>query len=862
MVSSDIRTSFLDFFKNKGHRVCASSSLVPHNDPSLLFTTAGMVQFKDIFTGAQAREYPSAVTVQKCVRAGGKHNDLDQVGHTARHHTFFEMLGNFSFGDYFKEKAILYAWEFLTRVVDIPKEKLWITVYHTDEEACLLWKKIAGLSDDRIIKISTLDNFWSAGDTGPCGPCSEIFYDHGAHIPGGLPGTPDQDGDRFVELWNLVFMEFDQKEPGHRITLPAPSIDTGMGLERLAAVLQGVTDNFDTDILRAIIEHSGELSSTSIKGEHKVSHRVIADHLRSSSFLIADGVLPSNEGRGYVLRRIIRRALRHVHYLKAPSSHLSRLVSPFVSLMGDFYPEISQAKCLISSVLVQEGEKFADLLTKGLDLLEGWIDAHQGTIVFPGANAFQLYDTFGFPLDLTQDILKDRGLSVDETEFYTQMDRQKEKSRQSWVGSGAVVKDALWGQLSQSFPPTEFVGYEKTQAQGTLKGLVHKNEQIETLYRGQEGYVISDVTPFYGESGGQVGDRGKIEGPSGVMEVSTTYKHGNLIVHKGVVKEGTLTQNDPLCLTIDGDFRKKVRRHHSATHLLQAALRKVLGTHVMQKGSLVTQEKLRFDFSHHHPLTTQELEEVEDLVNEFICQNFSTTSKIMDQKQALQEGAMAFFGEKYESSVRVITMGKASKELCGGTHVQATGEIGFFKITHESGIASGIRRIEAVVGEAACNYVHQLTNKIKRISTQLRVPPAQIEEKICQLLQKKNTPSPSQPTVSLIKEEAGSIPLWHGHSDVVSPKELKSMIDRFKQEIGSGIIVLCAQNDDKTTVLVGVTQDLTAHFQAPDLVAAALGKDGAGGGRPDLAQGGGTKEKYPIVIERIKSNLEKRGARG
>ena len=858
MFSDAIRSAFLAYFQSKGHRVCPASSLIPYNDPSLLFTTAGMVQFKDIFTGREKRPYPSAVTVQKCVRAGGKHNDLEQVGHTARHHTFFEMLGNFSFGDYFKEQAILYAWDFLTREVGLSQDRLWITVYHTDEEAYNLWAKIA--QPEHILRIATQDNFWSAGDTGPCGPCSEIFYDHGPHLKGGLPGSSESDGDRFVELWNLVFMQFNQMGPEERQLLSEPSIDTGMGLERFACVLQGVSNNFETDILRALVEQSFALSRKIIdESGHDlplISHRVIADHVRSSSFLIADGVLPSNEGRGYVLRRIIRRALRHVHYIKAAPSHLSALVPLLVEKMGGFYPELLHGSALVQSVLCQEGERFQELLDHGLALIEEWLSYPYGGNVFPGSKAFQLYDTYGFPLDLTQDIVKEQGLTVDEKEFYQYMEQQKEQSRQSWVGSGAAVRNHEWMKLSPSLLETQFTGYTEEESLGTLHTLLQGQVLVETLSCQQEGIILSDITPFYGESGGQVGDQGIITGPEGVFEVKETHKHGTIILHHGVVREGTFRRGHPLRLCVASKRREKINIHHSATHLLQSALRSVLGSHVTQKGSLVNTDKLRFDFSHHRALSWEEIQHVEAQVNESIRCNLLVSMCHMDQKKALQEGAMAFFGEKYEEQVRVLTMGSVSKELCGGTHVESTGKIGLFKIIHEVSVASGIRRIEAVAGEAALLFVQQMHKQIKNLSAQLKTAPWQLEEKIEQLLQKKSMPDPKAKEVPTMKEKIGPICFWHAHIQDMRPKDLKEWMDQLKQQIGSGIIALSTTMANKVTALVGVTQDLTPTWDASDLLTTALQEDGSGGGRADLAQGGNTCGDPSVFIGRLKKAIE------
>ncbi len=849
--SRDIRSSFLQFFQEKGHHPYPSASLIPHNDPSLLFTTAGMVPFKDIFTGKQKAPYPSAVSSQKCVRAGGKHNDLDQVGYTARHHTFFEMLGNFSFGDYFKEKAILYAWEYLTKILQIPQEKLWITVYHTDDEAFHLWQKIASIPSHRLIRISTLDNFWSAGDTGPCGPCSEIFYDHGEHIPGGPPGSADADGDRFVELWNLVFMELDQIAPGERILLPAPSIDTGMGLERISAVMQGVHNNFETDLFVPLILESEALSNT--KGSHTVSHRVIADHLRSVCFLIADGVLPSNEGRGYVVRRIIRRALRHVHYLGALCSHMTQLVPVFINHMGTVYPELVRAQCLIESVLTQESDRFQDLLKTGLDMLDTWMSQSKDQRVLPGSYAFQLYDTFGFPLDLTQDILREKGLSVDEQEFSKCMAQQKALSRHSWAGSGESETDSFWDNLCDKISPSVFLGYTSLSAQGTVQYLSNQKEDHESLRSGQEGYVIVPQTPFYPQSGGQIGDRGWIQGPKGRFDVHDTQKYGHFIIHKGVMTEGTLAIGDPVSLQVNEETRARIKVHHSATHLLQAALRALLGDHVTQKGSLVTDERLRFDFSHPAPLTSEQWEALENMVNKFIRDNSLVSDDIMDHHQAIQSGAMALFGEKYDDEVRVITMGTASKELCGGTHVSSTGDIGIFKIVSETSVACGVRRIEAVAGQAGLEYFQNLHTHLKRLSGLLKTSPAHLEEKISQLLSKKAPSSATVPS-STVKEIIGSLSLWHSHEHSTDPKGLRAIIDRYKNQMVSGIAMVTNSLDGKMSVLIGVTEDLTSRWSALDLLKKVL-QNPKGGGRPDFAQGGCPSEDPMMLVQRVKEAL-------
>lgn len=857
MRSSILRQSFLDFFAKKGHTILPSASLIPHGDPSLLFTAAGMVPFKDFFTGEQTPPSSCVASSQKCVRVGGKHNDLEQVGRTARHHTFFEMLGNFSFGDYFKEKAICYAWEFLTQVLDLSKEKLWITVYHEDDEAFSLWRKIAGVPESRIIRIATDDNFWSAGPLGPCGPCSEIFYDHGEGVRGGPPGSPDADGDRFVELWNLVFMAYEQLEE-ERVLLPKPSIDTGMGLERIAAVMQGVHDNFDTDVFQALIQHSAAQSATS---QHpvgdNVAHRVIADHLRSSSFLIADGVLPSNEGRGYVLRRILRRALRQVHAIGGGPSHLADLVPTLIAEMGECYGELMRAQSLIKAVLTQEGERFKVLLSKGLTLLSEWSQQGRGAI-FPGEKAFQLYDTYGFPLDLTQDILRELGIEVDEKTFSEHMERQRHQSRSSWTGSGATVMEPIWREMNEALAPTLFVGDTQSVALAHLMAMVVEGKQVRRLEMGQAGSIVTDSTPFYGESGGQIGDSGVITGATGRMNVLDTQRIGQIWVHRGTVEEGFFELGDSVTLLIDQSRRDAIARNHSATHLLQSALRVVLGEHVTQKGSLVNAEKLRFDFSHASALSAQEWHDVELYVNRHVLMNHEVESVFMPQKEALESGAMALFGESYAEIVRVVTMGKeaTSKELCGGTHVKRTGDIGLIKITSESGIAAGIRRIEAITGEKALQLFQELSCQMKRLSSQLRVPSDAIESKMQQLLAKKNVPSECAVTLTE-KETLGTLAFWHAHVPEVEPGNLKESMDWLKRQMGSGVLALGTTINDKMTLLIGVSHDLLSQWNAKTLLFTAL-PHVRGGGRPDFAQGGSIhfEGDYAACIQRLRQALQ------
>ena len=718
---NEIRSTFLDYFKKNGHEIVPSSPLVPRNDPTLMFTNAGMVQFKNVFTGLEQRPYSTAATAQKCVRAGGKHNDLDNVGYTARHHTFFEMLGNFSFGDYFKERAIELAWNLITKEYGIDAKRLLVTVYHTDDEAFDLWKKIAGFSDDRIIRIPTSDNFWAMGDTGPCGPCSEIFYDHGDHIWGGPPGSADEDGDRFIEIWNLVFMQYEQVTKEERISLPRPSIDTGMGLERVSALLQGKHDNYDTDLFRALIEASEEATSVKAEGDRRASHRVIADHLRSSAFLIADGVLPSNEGRGYVLRRIMRRAMRHAQLLGAREPLMWKLLPSLVNEMGRAYPELMRAESLISETLKLEETRFRKTLERGLGLLaDATVDLAEGDQL-NGETAFKLYDTYGFPLDLTQDALRARNIGVDTAVFSAAMERQKAEARASWSGSGDAATETIWYELKEKLGATEFLGYDTEIAEGVVQAIVRDGRALEAAAKGDAVQLVLNQTPFYGESGGQMGDTGVISTDHAKLTVTDTQKRGEgLFVHSCVVEEGTINVGDAAALAVDHQRRSRLRANHSATHLLHEALREVLGTHVAQKGSLVAPERLRFDVSHPKPMTAKELKTVEEMANEMIVQNSTVTTRLMSVDDAIAEGAMALFGEKYGDEVRVVSMGhglrgsKANRpysvELCGGTHVGATGEIGLVRIVGESAVGAGVRRLEALTGVSA----HELSQRAGR----------------------------------------------------------------------------------------------------------------------------------------------------
>jgi alanyl-tRNA synthetase len=861
--ANEIRTAFLDFFARHDHEIVASSPLVPRNDPTLLFTNAGMVQFKNVFTGQENRAYQRAVTSQKCVRAGGKHNDLENVGYTARHHTFFEMLGNFSFGDYFKELAIELAWTLVTKEFGLAKDRLMVTVYAEDDDAAALWGKIAGLPDERILRIATSDNFWAMGDTGPCGPCSEIFYDHGPQMAGGPPGSPDEDGDRFVEIWNLVFMQYEQLEPGKRIDLPRPSIDTGMGLERIAAVMQGKHDNYDTDLMRAIIEASAEASGQDPDGPHKVSHRVIADHLRASAFLIADGVLPSNEGRGYVLRRIMRRAMRHAHKLGGKEPLVWRLVPTLVAMMGEAFAELRRAEALIAETLKLEEGRFKETLGRGLKLLEeetGKLGDGRG---LDGEVAFKLYDTYGFPLDLTQDILRGQGRGVDIAGFETAMERQRAAARKAWAGSGEAATDALWFELQEKVGATEFLGYQTESAEGTVVALVRGGESVERTSAGEEVEVLVNQTPFYGESGGQMGDTGTIVTAEGAeLSVTDTQKKlGTLHVHMATVTRGEIALGDMVELWVDGARRADLRAHHSATHLLHEALRRRLGEHVTQKGSLVAPDRLRFDFSHPKALSRDDLVAIEADVNRHIRDNALVLTRFMTPERAVEEGALALFGEKYGEEVRVVSMGgdepsKAgghySTELCGGTHVTRVGDIGFLKIVSEGALAAGVRRIDAVAGRAALDYVDEQERLLQDAAAAVKAAPADLPARVTQLVEERRKLERDNVDLRrrLATGEAADSPAVRQVDGVnfaarslrdVPPKDLKPMADELKKQVGSGVVALVASNDGKASLVVAVTEDLTARYDAVELVRAgsrALGGSG-GGGRADMAQAGG-----------------------
>lgn len=855
---NDIRSTFLDYFRRHGHEIVPSSPLVPHNDPTLLFTNAGMVQFKNVFTGVEQRPYRRAVTAQKCVRAGGKHNDLDNVGYTARHHTFFEMLGNFSFGDYFKDFAIELAWNLITKEYGLPKDRLLATVYAEDDEAFELWKKIAGLDERRIIRIPTSDNFWAMGDTGPCGPCSEIFYDHGPGVPGGPPGSEDADGDRFIEIWNLVFMQFEQVDKETRIPLPKPSIDTGMGLERLAAVLQGKHDNYDIDMFEALIGASVALTGTHAVGDQRPSHKVIADHLRASAFLIADGVMPANEGRGYVLRRIMRRGMRHAHLLGAREPLMWRLVPVLIDQMGHAYPELIRAEALVTEVLKLEESNFRRTLERGLKLLEEETARLPGGTPLPGEVAFRLYDTFGFPLDLTQDALRAQGRAVDLAGFEAAMAHQREAARAAWKGSGEAAIDPIWFDIREANGPTEFLGYEASRAEAKVTALVVNGEQVERAEPGPI-MVVTNQTPFYGESGGQLGDTGTIRAGDAVVAVTDTQKRlGDLHVHVGRLEGGSLAVGDIVELVIDEARRKRLRRAHSATHLLHAALRRHLGPHVAQKGSLVAPDRLRFDFSHPKPLTPDEIRLVEAEVNHFLRRNDEAQVRIMDRDAAIGAGAMALFGEKYGDQVRVVSMGQGedgstySVELCGGTHVRRTGDIALFRIASESAVAAGIRRIEAVTGELAFDEVRREHELLDGLAHSLKVSPAELPTRIEALIEERRRlereAAELRRRLALGGGPAGEAVKQVGRYrfaartlEGVPAKELRGTADALRKELGSGVVALVSVNDGKAAVVVSVSEDLAGEVNAVDLVrrgVAAVGGAG-GGGRADFAQGGG-----------------------
>lgn len=858
---NDIRSSFLSYFARNGHEAVASSPLVPRNDPTLMFTNAGMVQFKNVFTGVEKRDYVRATTSQKCVRAGGKHNDLDNVGFTARHHTFFEMLGNFSFGDYFKEHAIELAWNLLTKEWGLPKEKLTATIYQDDDEAMALWKKIAGLPEDRIVRLGAKSNFWQMGDTGPCGPCSEIFYDHGDKYWGGPPGSPEEDGDRFVEIWNLVFMQFEQFADGSRTSLPKPSVDTGSGLERVAAVMQGTNNNYEIDLFRSLI--SSTMHATNFNGDPTTpSLRVISDHVRAMSFLIAEGVLPSNEGRGYVLRRIMRRAMRHATLLGATDPVIHKIVPTLVKEMGQAYPELVRGEQMIEETVRLEEQRFLKTLSRGLVILdEATADLKQGDML-EGVTAFKLYDTYGFPLDLTQDALRTRGINVDLSGFEDAMARQRAEARKSWAGSGEASEDKVWFAVADQVGPTEFLGYETETAEGAVTALVKGGAIVDALNAGDEGYVVLNQTPFYGESGGQVGDTGAIIGEGIGATVVDTVKNNGVFGHKVKVSDGTIKVGTPLTLVVDHDRRSAIRANHSATHLLHEALRLVLGDHVAQKGSMVSADRLRFDFVHTKPITPQELAEVEEIANDIVLQNSPVETRLMGVEEAKESGARALFGEKYGDEVRVVSMGDPtgnavgwSVELCGGTHVRRTGDIGLITVLGDSGVAAGVRRIEALTAKGARQHARTNANLVAGVADALHVGPHEVFTRIEALQEnlKKAERALSDANKKLALGGGGSAPAsadetvngvtYVGRAvEGISAKDVKGLVDSEKKRIGSGVVTVVLKGEDgRGTVAVGVTDDLTGKYSAGDLIklaTAALGGQG-GGGRPDMAQGGG-----------------------
>jgi alanyl-tRNA synthetase len=893
---NEIRATFLDYFRKNGHEIVASSSLVPRNDPTLMFTSAGMVQFKNLFLGREQRSYTRAATAQKCLRAGGKHNDLDNVGYTARHHTFFEMLGNFSFGDYFKERAIDLAWTLVTKEYGLRKDKLLVTVYSEDEDAAALWRKVAGLKDDKIIRIPTSDNFWSAGDTGPCGPCSEIFIDQGEQLQGGPPGSADADGDRFLEFWNLVFMQYDQVAPGQRTDLPRPSIDTGMGLERISAILQGVYSNYDTDLFKALIEASVAETGVAAKGDRLPSHRVIADHLRASSFLIADGVLPSNEGRGYVLRRLMRRAMRHAHLLGAKEPLMHRLVPALAQQMGQSHPELVRAQALITETLKLEETRFRKTLARGLGLLDEATRNLRKGDVLAGEVAFKLYDTYGFPLDLTQDALRPRGISVDTAAFGTAMERQKAEARKAWKGSGEAATEDIWFDIKEKAGATEFLGYETEAAEGEIRVLVKGGKPVKSLAKGDKAELIVNQTPFYGESGGQIGDQGIVRGPGGALfrVGDTQRKLGDLIVHSGIVEAGAFKTGEAVELVVDHARRTATRANHSATHLLHEALRQVLGTHVAQKGSLVAPDRLRFDFSHPKPMSAEEIEKVEAMANAYVLQNSAVETRLMALEDAMQTGAMALFGEKYGEEVRVVSMGEPvpdppdqspakrnrawSVELCGGTHVRRTGDIGLVKVVAESASAAGVRRIEAVTGTGARAYLARQDQIVRDASGLLRAKPEDLVDRVKALLEERRSldkqladakrvlalgggsaaKGDGQAAAGAIRT-VGRVKLLARTVQGLDPKDLRGLVDDGKKQIGSGVVAIVGVTEDgKAGLAVGVTDDLVGSWSAVDLAKAgaeALGGRG-GGGRPDMAQAGGPDgSKAAAALQAIEAKL-------
>lgn len=869
---NQIRKTFLDYFAKNGHKVVPSSSLVPDNDPTLMFTNSGMVQFKNVLAGNETRDYTRATTAQKSVRAGGKHNDLDSVGYDVRHHTFFEMLGNFSFGDYFKEGAIPFAWELLTKDFGLPKDKLAVTIYYNDEDAYNLWKKVSGLPDDRIIRISTKDNFWQMGDTGPCGPCSEIFYDHGPEVLGGLPGTPEEDGDRFIEIWNLVFDQFEDLADGSRINLKRPGIDTGMGLERIAAILQGVHSNFDTDMFQHIIKSIADMANTDPNGPLKASHNVIADHLRSICFLIADGVLPSNEGRGYVLRRIMRRAMRHAYMLGVKDPMIYKLLPTLQKEMGEAYPELYTRENLIKETIKIEEERFGRTLDKGLKLLDEEISHLGRGDKLSGETAFKLYDTYGFPLDLTQDALKNKNIEVDTAGFDACMARQKEEARKNWAGSGDTAVEKVWYAVEDKVNPTEFLGYNVTKSDGEIVSLVQNNQEVKEVTSGKFE-LVANQTPFYGECGGQVGDTGLIVSKNFTAKVvDTKRKLEKIFVHVCELEKGSIKVGDCANFEVDEENRKRICANHSVTHLAHKALKMILGDHVAQKGSMVEADRMRFDVSHPKQITAEQLRQVEDIVNEQIRNDLPVTTVIMNKEEAVKLGAMALFDEKYGDDVRVVTMGDEnapfSRELCGGTHVCSTGNIGYFHIIGESAVAAGVRRLECLTGVGADEYVRATENKLHQVANTLKTNLNDLEARINSLLEERKK---QEQEIFNLKKSLASGKSASDETQTVNgvkfvgklvadahPKELKAFVDDIMQNLGSGIVVLCSDKDNKASIVVGVSKDLTAKYNAVDLVRAASAVVGGqgGGGRPDMAQAGGSDaSKINEAIAKIKDMI-------
>jgi alanyl-tRNA synthetase len=882
---NEIRTTFLDFFDKNDHQIVESSPLVPRNDPTLMFVNSGMVQFKNCFTGVEHRDYKRAATSQKCVRAGGKHNDLDNVGYTARHHTFFEMLGNFSFGDYFKEQAIPYAWDLLTKEFGLDKSKLLVTVYHTDDEAAEIWKKYAGLSDDRIIRIATDDNFWSMGATGPCGPCTEIFYDHGPEVWGGPPGSKDEDGDRFIEIWNLVFMQNERFEDGTLRDLDMQSIDTGMGLERIGAVLQGKHDNYDTDLMRYLIEASANVTNTDPDGPGNVHHRVIADHLRSTSFLMADGVMPSNEGRGYVLRRIMRRAMRHAHLLGTRDPVMHRLVPALVAQMGQAYPELGRAQLMIEDTLEMEETRFKQTLERGLRLLDEELGGLPEGVALPGETAFKLYDTFGFPLDLTQDALREKGREVDTVGFDKAMAEQKARARAAWSGSGEAADASVWFDIAEQAGATEFLGYDTEIAEGQIVALVRDGGQVEKAKKGETVQIVLNQTPFYAEAGGQVGDSGLLTVEGGTARITDTKKAADVFIHFAEITQGEISKGQAARMEVDHSRRAAIRANHSATHLLNEALRKALGDHVAQRGSLNAEDRLRFDFSHTKALSAKELEQIEKEVNAYIRQNSPVDTRIMTPDEARAMGAQALFGEKYGDEVRVVSMGREagsgkgldgqtySIELCGGTHVRQTGDIGLFVVVNEAASSAGVRRIEALTGAAAFEYLHAQDARVNALAGELKAQPGEVVERVRSLLEERK--ALNNEVAQLRRElamaggagqsaapeavEINGIKFLAQVLSGVSGKDLPALIDEHKARLGSGAVLLIADTGGKVAVAAGVTDDLTETISAVDLVRAAVPELGGkgGGGRADLAQGGGQDASHAQqAIEAAKAVLE------